>query len=189
MYKFCPTYAKAIFDEAGLKDIYDRQVVINPLSFRCMVKDHLPSSSIDLHWPEIKTDGSSGADIHASAYFEPGSDEPLESYDLKPGKMVIVGTGIHVEIPKNLEIQVRGRSGLAFKHGISVVHGVGTVDSDYRGEIKVALINHGSKSVKLQRNERVAQMVAAIVIPVKYTPANSLSDTDRGNGGFGSTGR
>ena len=91
-------------------------------------------------------------------------------------------------LPQGLEAQIRPRSGLAFKHGITVLNSPGTIDSDYRGEIKIALINHGAEAVEIHHGMRIAQMVIATVTQAELTPATSLDETDRGAGGFGSTG-
>jgi dUTP pyrophosphatase len=107
---------------------------------------------------------------------------------VKPRERVLVPTGFKVEIPINYEIQVRPRSGLAIKHGISVLNSPGTVDSDYRGEIGVILINHGDTNFKINPFDRIAQIVVTQIIKVKIIKNNNLSDTQRGSGGFGSTG-
>ena len=99
-----------------------------------------------------------------------------------------VATGFRVAIPMGYEIQVRPRSGLAFKHGISVPNTPGTIDSDYRGELKILLINHGSDSFAVRRGERIAQLVPAAVTPATFDEVDELCETERGHGGFGSTG-
>jgi len=108
---------------------------------------------------------------------------------LAPGKHVLVPTGLTVALPPGFEAQVRPRSGLAAKHGVTVLNAPGTVDADYRGEIGVLLINHGDSPFPIQRGERIAQMVIASVIQVELVAVASLTATDRGSGGFGSTGR
>ena len=108
---------------------------------------------------------------------------------LAPGKYALVPTGLTIALPPGYEAQVRPRSGLAAKHGVTVLNAPGTVDADYRGEIGVLLINHGEVPFPIQRGERIAQMVIASVIQAELVPAASLAATDRGSGGFGSTGR
>jgi dUTP pyrophosphatase len=108
---------------------------------------------------------------------------------LAPGKHALVPTGLTIALPPGYEAQVRPRSGLAAKHGVTVLNAPGTVDADYRGEIGVLLINHGAAPFEVRRGERIAQMVIASVVRAELVPAVSLSATDRGSGGFGSTGR
>jgi dUTP pyrophosphatase len=108
---------------------------------------------------------------------------------LAPGKHALIPTGLTIALPPGYEAQVRPRSGLAAKHGVTVLNAPGTVDADYRGEIGVLLINHGEAPFPIQRGERIAQMVIAPVARAELVPAVSLSATDRGSGGFGSTGR
>jgi dUTP pyrophosphatase len=108
---------------------------------------------------------------------------------LAPGKHALVPTGLTIALPPGYEAQVRPRSGLAAKHGVTVLNAPGTVDADYRGEIGVLLINHGDTPFPIRRGERIAQMVIASVVRAELVPAASLSATDRGGGGFGSTGR
>lgn len=105
------------------------------------------------------------------------------------GKYALVPTGLTIALPPGYEAQVRPRSGLAAKHGVTVLNSPGTIDADYRGEISVILINHGETPFPIRRGERIAQMVIASVIQAELVPAVSLSTTDRGSGGFGSTGR
>jgi dUTP pyrophosphatase len=108
---------------------------------------------------------------------------------LAPGKHALIPTGLTIALPPGYEAQVRPRSGLAAKHGVTVLNAPGTVDADYRGEICVLLINHGDAPFPIQRGERIAQMVIASVIRAELVPAESLTATERGSGGFGSTGR
>ena len=108
---------------------------------------------------------------------------------LAPGKYALIPTGLTIALPAGYEAQVRPRSGLAAKHGVTVLNAPGTVDADYRGEIGVLLINHGDAPFPVRRGERIAQMVIAAVVRAEFIPAASLSATDRGGGGFGSTGR
>ena len=127
--------------------------------------------------PSYATPGAAGMDVVAA-----------EDLDLMPGQRHAVATGFKVAIPDGYEIQVRPRSGLAFKHGITVPNTPGTIDSDYRGELKVILINHGDAPFPIARGDRVAQLVLAPVTWVKWDEVAELDDTARGAGGFGSTG-
>jgi len=108
---------------------------------------------------------------------------------LAPGKYALIPTGLAIALPEGDEAQIRPRSGLAAKHGVTVLNAPGTVDADYRGEIGVLLINHGEVPFAVRRGERIAQMVIAAVVRANLSPVASLSTTDRGDGGFGSTGR
>ena len=108
---------------------------------------------------------------------------------LAPGQYALVPTGLTIALPPGYEAQVRPRSGLAAKHGVTVLNSPGTIDADYRGEIGVLLINHGAAPFTIRRGERIAQMVIASVVRAELVPVISLSATDRGSGGFGSTGR
>ena len=108
---------------------------------------------------------------------------------LAPGKHALIPTGLVIALPPGFEAQVRPRSGLAAKHGVTVLNAPGTIDADYRGEISVILINHGDVPFTIRRGERIAQMVIAAVVRAELVNAASLSETDRGSGGFGSTGR
>ena len=127
--------------------------------------------------PSYATPGAAGMDVCAA-----------EDVELAPGARHAVATGFAAAIPEGYEIQVRPRSGLAFKHGLSVPNAPGTIDSDYRGELKVLLINHGAESFAIQRGDRIAQLVLAPVTRAAFTEVDSLDDTERGAGGFGSTG-
>ena len=108
---------------------------------------------------------------------------------LASGKHALVPTGLAIALPQGFEAQVRPRSGLAAKHGVTVLNSPGTIDADYRGEIQVILINHGTEAFTIKRGERIAQMVIAPVVQAEFVAVAALSDTDRGTGGFGSTGR
>jgi len=108
---------------------------------------------------------------------------------LAPGQRALVPTGLSIALPPGYEAQIRPRSGLAAKHGITVLNAPGTVDADYRGEVGVLLINHGDAPFAIRRGERIAQMVIAAVVRAELVPARALSATERGGGGFGSTGR
>ena len=128
--------------------------------------------------PSYATPGAAGMDVVAA-----------EDLDLAPGQRHAVSTGFRVAIPNGYEIQVRPRSGLAFKHGISVPNTPGTIDSDYRGELKILLINHGTEPFAIRRGERIAQLVPAVVTLASFDEVEELDDTHRGAGGFGSTGQ
>ncbi len=129
--------------------------------------------------PEYKTKGAAGADLCALL------DAPLT---IPAGKFAMVPTGLFFEIPEGYEVQVRPRSGLAAKNGITVLNTPGTIDSDYRGEIKVILINLGSSDFTINSGDRIAQMIIAPVIQASFSIVENLSQTERGSGGFGSTG-
>ena len=135
------------------------------------------SKNIEL--PKYETNGSSGMDLSANIETQ---------IKIEPGKTSIIPTGISVSIPKNFEIQIRSRSGLAAKSQISVLNSPGTIDADYRGELKVILINLGNKTFVVERGARIAQMVLCPVVKAKFKEVDNLDDTDRGDGGFGSTG-
>jgi dUTP diphosphatase len=130
-----------------------------------------------LELPRYATDGAAGMDVLSA-----------EEVTLAPGDRHAVATGIAVAIPPGYEIQVRPRSGLALKHGIGVPNTPGTIDSDYRGELKVILINHGTEPFAIRRGDRVAQLVVAPVTLAAWDEVEELDDTARGAGGFGSTG-
>ena len=129
--------------------------------------------------PKYETEGSSGMDLSAN----------IESFiNIDPGKKEIIPTGISVSVPKGFEIQIRPRSGLAVKHNITVLNTPGTIDSDYRGELKVILINLGQKKFKVEKGFRIAQMVLCPITKIEFEEVDNLDNTDRGKGGFGSTG-
>ena len=129
--------------------------------------------------PKYETDGSSGMDLTANIE---------NNVEIEPGKSVIIPTGLAVCIPQNFEIQIRPRSGLAAKNQISVLNTPGTIDADYRGEIKVILVNLGEKVFIIENGLRIAQMVLCPVIKATLKEVDTLKDTKRGSGGFGSTG-
>lgn len=135
--------------------------------------------SKDIILPKYETSGSSGLDLSANI---------KTSVKIGPGKTTIIPTGISVSIPKNFEIQIRPRSGLAAKNQISVLNTPGTIDADYRGEIKVILINLSKETFIVENGARIAQMVVCPVIKAKLKEVDSLENTSRGSGGFGSTG-
>ena len=144
-----------------------------------MTKILIKRSSKDVLIPKYETPGSSGMDV--SAYIE-------ENVEIQPGEKVLISTGLSVSIPEGYEIQLRPRSGLAAKKGISVLNTPGTIDSDYRGEIKVILVNFSKKKFVVDNGLRIAQIVLCPVIHAKFEEVDQLPDTPRGAGGFGSTG-
>ena len=135
----------------------------------------------DLDLPSYETAGAAGMDLRAAV----SADEPMT---LAPGKRALVPTGFIMEIPAGFEAQIRPRSGLAFKNGITCLNTPGTIDSDYRGEVKVLLINLGDDAFVIERGMRIAQMVIAPVTQVSVAEISEVSETKRGAGGFGSTG-
>jgi dUTP pyrophosphatase len=132
--------------------------------------------------PRQQTPGSAGLDLAAAL-------APDEAIEIAPGAVAMIPTGLTIAIPLGYEAQIRPRSGLAAKHGITVLNSPGTVDADYRGEVKVMLINHGSAPFAVRRGERIAQMVVAPVSQVVFEEVEALDETERGAGGHGSTGR
>ena len=132
--------------------------------------------------PAYQTTDAAGLDLMAAV----PENGPLT---LVPGKYAMVPTGLAIALPPGHEAQVRPRSGLAAKHGVTVLNSPGTIDADYRGEIRVILINHGETAFVIRRGERIAQMVIAPVVQAALVPTVALSETGRGAGGFGSTGR
>lgn len=131
--------------------------------------------------PGYETEGSAGMDLPAAL----GADQPVT---LGPGERALVPTGFAIALPRGYEAQVRPRSGLAAKHGITVLNSPGTIDSDYRGEVKVILINHGAEAFRIKRGMRIAQLVIAPVQQALWVAIDELDETTRGGGGFGSTG-
>jgi dUTP pyrophosphatase len=150
----------------------------NSLSYRVEIK-RLPGNE-DIVVPQKMSELASGFDLYAAV------TEPLT---LNPGERCLVPTGFAIAMPAELEAQIRPRSGLAFKYGITALNSPGTIDADYRGEIKVLLINHGKEAFIIQRNERISQMVFQIVPQIQLEEVEELSDTVRGVGGFGHTGK
>ena len=136
--------------------------------------------SKDVSLPKYETEGSSGLDLAANI------DKQIK---ILPGRSEIISTGLAVAIPKNFEIQIRPRSGLAAKNQISVLNTPGTIDADYRGEIKVILINLGKKIFRVEKGARIAQMVLCPVIEANLSEVEIIDETERGEGGFGSTGK
>lgn len=131
------------------------------------------------HLPEYKTEGSSGMDLYAAI------DEPIT---LKPLERKLIPTGIKIEIPIEYEAQIRARSGLSVKHGITLINAIGTIDADYRGEVCVGLVNLSDKEYTINPEDRIAQMVIAKVEKAQIEVTTELAESARGAGGFGSTG-
>jgi dUTP pyrophosphatase len=132
--------------------------------------------------PRMQSDGAAGLDLVAAV----NEKTPMR---IARGKWALVPTGLSLELPRGVEAQVRPRSGLAMKHGVTVLNSPGTIDSDYRGEVQVLLVNLGERPFLVKRGERIAQMVVAVHADVKIKPVKDLTDTRRGAGGFGSTGK
>lgn len=131
----------------------------------------------DIPLPSYATPASSGVDLCAA-----------ESAVIRPGARIAIGTGLRLEIPEGFECQVRPRSGIALKKGVTVLNAPGTIDADYRGEVRVILINHGEEPFSIEKGDRIAQMVLARVERLSWDETSDLSGTSRGSGGFGSTG-
>jgi dUTP pyrophosphatase len=147
------------------------------LAYKVLIQ-RLPNGE-NLPLPQKMSQDASGYDLYAANE---------QTVTLAPGERALIPTGFALSMPLGLEAQIRPRSGLAFKHGITTLNSPGTVDADYRGEIKVLLINHGSVPFHVQRGERIAQMVFQLVPEVHLNETASLDDTKRGAGGFGHTG-
>ena len=145
-----------------------------------MVKVLVKKLNPSVQLPSYKTNGASGMDLMAFI------DEPIH---LNPGKSCLVPTGLSVAFPEKYEIQIRPRSGLAAKNNISVLNTPGTIDSDYRGEIKIILFNHSNDNFIINNNDRVAQMVLTPIIKMELEETKELPESVRGEGGFGSTGK
>lgn len=143
------------------------------------IQIHCLPHSEGLQLPEYKTEGSSGVDLFAAV---------VQSVELFPGKRTLVPTGIQMALPEGLEAQVRPRSGLALREGISVLNAPGTIDSDYRGEIRVILFNASDVPFTIRRGMRVAQLVVSPVVKARFVTVDNLKATTRGVGGFGHTG-
>ena len=133
----------------------------------------------DLPLPSYATPGSAGMDLRAALG---------EAVTIQPGERILIPTGLAISVPLGYEAQVRPRSGLAIKHGITMLNSPGTIDSDYRGEIKVIAVNHGQAAFKVERGERIAQLVIAPVARAEWSQVESLEESSRGAGGFGHTG-
>tara|TARA_B110001454_G_C12687071_1_gene420636 strand:- start:1126 stop:1575 length:450 start_codon:yes stop_codon:yes gene_type:complete len=138
------------------------------------------STNKDFNLPKYQTEGSVGMDLSASIN---------ENIVINPGEWKLIPSGIAISLPENLEAQIRPRSGLAAKYGLTVLNSPGTIDTDYRGEIKVILINHSSEIFTVKNNERIAQMVFNEVKKISLKEVDDLDDTNRGKKGFGSTGQ
>ena len=145
-----------------------------------MIKVLIKKLNQSVQLPSYKTKGASGMDLMAFV---------KKSINLEPGKSCLVQTGLSVAFPEGYEIQIRPRSGLAAKNNISVLNTPGTIDSDYRGELKIILFNHGSENFIINNNDRVAQMVLTPIIKMELEETNELPETIRGRGGFVSTGK
>ena len=145
-----------------------------------MVKVLVKKLDSSVKLPEYKTSGSSGMDLMAFIKY------PIK---IAPDTVELIPTGLSIAIPEDLEIQIRPRSGLAAKSSIGVLNTPGTIDSDYRGELKIILFNHGNKDFIVNNNDRVAQMVLTPVIKMELEEVDQLPETIRGSGGFGSTGK
>ena len=145
-----------------------------------MVKVLIKKLNSSVQLPSYKTNGASGMDLMAF------TEKPI---NLEPGKSCIIPTGLSVAFPKEYEIQIRPRSGLAAKNNISVLNTPGTIDSDYRGELKIILFNHSKKNFTINNNDRVAQMVLTPIIKMELEETDELPESIRGEGGFGSTGK
>ena len=145
-----------------------------------MVKILIKKTNKEVITPIYKTDGSSGVDL--SAFLE-------KKVVIKPNSSELIPTGLQVAIPEELEIQIRPRSGLAAKESIGVLNSPGTIDSDYRGELKIILFNHGKEDFIINNGDRIAQMVLVPILKMEFEEVDSLPDTVRGQGGFGSTGK
>lgn len=134
----------------------------------------------DLPLPQYQTELSAGMDVPANVE---------STITLQPGERQLIATGLYLEIPPGYEMQIRPRSGLALKHGITVLNSPGTVDADYRGEIKVLLINHGQEPFQISKGDRIAQMVLAKHQVISWEVTSNLNPSDRGEGGYGSSGK
>ena len=143
-----------------------------------MVKILIKKTNTKVITPKYKTDGSSGVDL--SAFLD-------KEVVIKPNSSELIPTGLKVAIPEELEIQIRPRSGLAAKESIGVLNSPGTIDSDYRGELKIILFNHGKEDFIINNGDRIAQMVLVPIIKMEFEEVDSLPNTVRGQGGFGST--
>ena len=152
--------------------------MLDPVPVPLFVLPH--GEGLDL--PAHATTASAGLDLRAAV-------PEAEPMTLQPGQFALVPTGLQIALPPGTEGQVRPRSGLAAKHGVTVLNSPGTIDADYRGECKVLLITHGPEPFVIERGERIAQLVVARYVPVRFERVDALDDTERGAGGFGSTGR
>jgi dUTP pyrophosphatase len=159
--------------------VYDLSVIDqdhSPVDIRVRRLPH----GIGIEMPFYATDGAAGADVRSAEH------GPMT---IEPGQRVAIATGLVFEIPQGWEVQVRPRSGLAWRQGLTVVNAPGTIDSDFRGEVKILLVNLGSEAVTIERGDRVAQLILSPVHRAVFTEVEVLTETDRAEGGFGSTGR
>jgi len=145
-----------------------------------MIKVLVKKLNLKAELPKFKTEGSSGMDLMALI------ENPIT---IKPQNSALIPTGLSIAIPENTEVQIRPRSGLAAKSSISVLNTPGTIDSDYRGEIKIILFNHGKEEFTVNNNDRIAQMILMPVLKAEFEEVEELPKTIRGSGGFGSTGK
>lgn len=139
----------------------------------------VPDKEHDLQLPGYETVGAAGMDVEAGV---------RDSLTIRPGERVLIPTGFSLALPDGYEVQVRPRSGLAVRHGVTIVNSPGTIDSDYRGEVKVALINLGQEPYVIKRGDRIAQLVLAPVVRATFKVVTTLDETERNSGGFGHTG-
>ena len=144
------------------------------------IKLRIKNTAKDLELPKYETEKAAGVDLRAAVE---------ETTTLQPGEQKLIKTGLHIALPDGYEAQVRPRSGLAYKHGISIVNTPGTIDADYRGEIGIILINHGKEPFEIKRGERIAQMIINKVAQADFELVDELDETGRGEGGFGHTGK
>ena len=146
------------------------------------LKIYKKSNRETIKLPQYQTTGSSGLDLVANL------DQDTEQINIKPNKWEIIPTGIIIELPDGCEAQIRPRSGLAYKYGVTVLNSPGTIDNDYRGEIKIILINHGHEDFIVKNGDRIAQMIISKYEQVELEEIEFLTETTRNDGGFGSTG-
>ncbi len=146
------------------------------------LKIYKKSNRKTIKLPQYQTTGSSGLDLVANL------DQETEQINIKPNKWEIIPTGITIELPDGCEAQIRPRSGLAYKYGVTVLNSPGTIDNDYRGEIKIILINHGKEDFIVKNGDRIAQMIISKYEQVELEEIEFLTETTRNDGGFGSTG-
>lgn len=139
----------------------------------------IPEEERDLNLPNYETTGAAGMDVEAGIH---------TAVTLQPGERTLIPTGFSVALPQGYELQVRPRSGLAIKYGVTIINSPGTIDSDYRGEVKIALINLGQDSYTIHRGDRIAQLVLAPVLQTIFNQVSNLDKTERDSGGFGHTG-
>ena len=146
------------------------------------LKIYKKSNRETIKLPQYQTTGSAGLDLVANL------DQDIEQISIKPNKWEIIPTGITIELPDGCEAQIRPRSGLAYKYGVTVLNSPGTIDNDYRGEIKIILINHGNEDFIVKNGDRIAQMIISKYEQVELEEIEFLTETTRNDGGFGSTG-